>query len=89
MLGLGLGGGFSLAMVLLVDYAADPAASSRLTAMVFLVSYTAAAAAPVLVGALRDATDGFTVPFGLLTVLAVVELALATRLGPRHRGTQR
>ncbi|HLZ38724.1 MAG TPA: MFS transporter [Mycobacteriales bacterium] len=89
VLGLGLGGGFSLAMVLLVDYAADPAASSRLTAMVFLVSYTAAAAAPVLVGALRDATGGFTVPFGLLTGLAVVELALATRLGPRHRGTQR
>jgi CP family cyanate transporter-like MFS transporter len=88
VLGLGLGGGFSLAMVLLVDYAAHPAASSRLTAMVFLVSYTAAAGAPVLVGALRDATDGFTVPFALLAVLAVAELALATRLGPWHRGTQ-
>jgi CP family cyanate transporter-like MFS transporter len=88
VLGLGLGGGFSLAMVLLVDYAADPAASSRLTAMAFLVSYTAAAAAPVLVGALRDATGGFAAPFGLLAVLAVVELTMVTQLGPRHQGTQ-
>jgi MFS transporter, CP family, cyanate transporter len=84
--GLGLGGGFSLALVLVVDFAGDPAASSRLVAMVFLVGYVVAAAAPVLVGALRDATDGFAVPFGLLTVMAVIQAAVGARLGPRHRG---
>jgi CP family cyanate transporter-like MFS transporter len=89
VLGLGLGGGFSLALALLVDYTAPPAASSRLIAMVFLVGCTSAAVAPVGVGALRNATGGFTVPFGLLAVLALAQLAVATRLGPAHRGSQR
>jgi MFS transporter, CP family, cyanate transporter len=86
VLGLGLGGGFSLALVLLVDYAAGPAASSRLAAMAFLVCYSAAALAPVLVGALRDLTGGFGSPFGVLSVMAVAQLALVTTLHPRHRG---
>jgi CP family cyanate transporter-like MFS transporter len=84
---LGIGGGFALGLVLIVDYAAGPSASGRLAAMVFLVCYTAAAVTPVVVGALRDATGGFGLPFGLLTLLAVAQLALATRLRPEHRGT--
>jgi CP family cyanate transporter-like MFS transporter len=87
VLGLGLGGGFSLALVVIVDYSANAMASGRLAAMVFLVGYTSAAVAPVVVGALRDATGGFTVPFALLAVMAVAELAMATRLGPRHRAS--
>jgi MFS transporter, CP family, cyanate transporter len=87
VLGLGLGGGFSLLLVVLVDYAADAGASSGLAAMVFFVGYLAAAAAPVTVGAMRDATGGFTAPFLLLTCLALAELVMATRLGPRHRST--
>jgi CP family cyanate transporter-like MFS transporter len=87
VLGLGLGGGFSLGLVHVVDYAADAGASSRLTAMVFLVSYTAAAIVPVAVGALRDLSGGFTVPFGLLLILALGQLGVATRLRPAHRGT--
>jgi CP family cyanate transporter-like MFS transporter len=55
--------------------------------MVFVIGYSVAAIAPVVVGALRDATGGFTLPFGLLTILAAVQLVLATRLGPSHRGT--
>lgn len=88
LLGAGLGGGFALSLVLIVDYAATSAASSRLAAMVFLVGYTTAAIAPVLVGALRDSTGGFAVPFGVLTVLAVVQLAMATQLGSKHHGSQ-
>ncbi len=86
VVGFGLGGGFSLALVRVVDYAANPAASSRLVAMVFLVGYSVAAVAPVLVGALRDATGGFTVPFAVLTTMAVAEAGIATQLGPQHRG---
>jgi CP family cyanate transporter-like MFS transporter len=85
VVGLGLGGGFSLGLVLVVDYAASPAASSRLAAMTFPVCYTTAAAAPVVVGALHDATGSFTGAFGLLAGMALVQLALATSLGPRHR----
>jgi CP family cyanate transporter-like MFS transporter len=53
----------------------------RLPAMTFLVCYTTAALAPVLVGALHDATGSFGVLFGL----ALVQLALAFSLGPRFR----
>jgi CP family cyanate transporter-like MFS transporter len=87
IVGLGLGGGFSLGLVLVVDYAAGPGAAGRLTAMVFLVCYTGAAITPVVVGALRDATGGFGLPFGLLTLIAVTQFTLATRLRPAHRGT--
>lgn len=89
VLGLGLGGGFSLGLVVLADYAADAGAATRLAAMVFLVCYSVAALAPVVVGALHDATGGFTTPFGLLIAVAGIELALATRLGPAHRGAVR
>jgi MFS transporter, CP family, cyanate transporter len=85
VVGLGLGGGFSLGLVLVVDYAANPAASSRLAAMTFLVCYTTGALAPVLVGALHDASGSFTGAFGVLAGMALIQLALATSLGPRHR----
>lgn len=85
VVGLGLGGGFSLALVLVVDFAGNPAASSRLVAMVFLVGYAVAAVTPVALGVLRDATGGFTAPFGVLTVMAVLEAAIGTQLGPQYR----
>jgi MFS transporter, CP family, cyanate transporter len=87
VLGLGLGGGFSLALVLLSDLAASPATAGRLAAMTFLVCYSAAAVAPVLVGALHDATGAYATPFGLLALLAGAELALATRFRPTLRGS--
>jgi CP family cyanate transporter-like MFS transporter len=88
VLGLGLGGGFALALLVLSDLAATPAAAARLGAMTFLLCYSAAATAPVLVGALIDAT-GYGLPFGLLAVVACAELALATRLRPALRGSVR
>lgn len=86
-IGLGLGGGFSLALLVVVDYSTDPGASSRLAAMVFLVGYSAGAVVPVITGALRDATGGFGLPFGLLAAVAVAQLLVATRLSPVNRGT--
>lgn len=82
VLGAGLGAGFALGLLLLVDHAATPAASTRLSAMAFLVSYTVAAWGPTLTGALRDATGGFQVPFAALLVVSLVQLATATRLAP-------
>jgi CP family cyanate transporter-like MFS transporter len=89
IVGLGLGGGFSLGLVLVVDYAANPAASSRLAAMTFLVCYTTAAVAPVLVGALHDATGSFRAAFAVLAAMAVAQLVMATSLGPGHRTSVR
>lgn len=89
VLGLGLGGGFSLALLVLADLAATPAAAARLAAMTFLVYYSAASLAPVVVGAAHDATGSFAVPFAALTLVACAELALATRLRPALRDSVR
>ena len=82
LMGLGQGAGFSLGLVKLVDYAPTPAASARLSAMVFLFSYSLASTGPFLFGAVRDATDSFAIPFGALVVVAVVQLVLTPRLRP-------
>lgn len=82
ILGYGLGGGFTLGLALLVDYAPDPTQSAGLSAMAFLASYSIAAAGPLLLGALRDVTGGFRVPFLLLLATGVLQLGLVTRLRP-------
>ena len=80
--GLGQGGGFALGLVKLVDYAPSPAAAARLSALVFLVSYSTASLGPLVFGALRDVTGGFTVPYALLAVVSLGQLALVPRLRP-------
>jgi CP family cyanate transporter-like MFS transporter len=86
ILGLGLGGGFSLALVLLADLSTSPKAAGGVAAMTFLVCYSAAAVAPPLVGALHDAVGGYGPPFAVLACLGCVELAIATRFRPNLRG---
>jgi len=76
VIGFGTGGQFAMALTLLVDAAADPAASRRLSGMAFLVGYLLAAAGPAAVGVLYDATGGFTASFLALTVIGAVTLAL-------------
>lgn len=80
LLGFGTGMAFALGLVLLVDDADTPADASQLSAMVFLLSYTFAALGPTLFGALRDRTGGFTTSWAALSALALVHLALASRL---------
>lgn len=82
VLGFALGSSFPLGLVLLVDYAADPGASGRLSAMAFLVSYGTAAWGPLVLGGLLDLTGGYRVPFALLLAIAVVDLVVVTRLRP-------
>ena len=89
MLGLGLGGGFSLALVVMADLASTPAAAAGLAAMTFLVCYSTASLAPILVGAAHDATGGFALPFAALTLVGCAELAVATRLRPALNGSVR
>ena len=82
LLGLGLGAGFTLGLVLLVDYAPDPAASARLSALAFLVSYVLSAFGPLVSGALRDATGGFTAMLVMLLVAGAAQLLLVPQLRP-------
>lgn len=82
VLGLGQGAAFSLALVLLVDYAKTPAGSGRLTAMAFFVSYTIASFGPTVMGALRDLTGDFQVIWLLMTLMMVVQTALVMQMKP-------
>jgi CP family cyanate transporter-like MFS transporter len=82
LLAWGQGGGFALGLVKLVDYAPTPAASARLSALVFLVSYSTASLGPFLFGAVHDATGSFTVPFAGLFAVAAVQMTLVPRLRP-------
>jgi MFS transporter, CP family, cyanate transporter len=82
VLGLGQGAAFSLALVLLVDYAETPAGSGRLTAMAFFVSYTIASFGPTAMGALRDLTGSFQVIWLLMAFLTLVQVALAMQMRP-------
>jgi CP family cyanate transporter-like MFS transporter len=82
LMGLGQGGGFSLGLVKLVDYAPTPAASARLSALAFLISYSTASLGPLLFGVLHDMTDSFTLPYTVLAGVLVVQLMLVPRLRP-------
>jgi CP family cyanate transporter-like MFS transporter len=85
VLGFGQGASFALGLVLMVDYADSPAASARLAGLAFFVSYTLASFGPATLGALRDATGGFTAVWMTLTLLTIVQLALAVLLRPGLR----
>jgi CP family cyanate transporter-like MFS transporter len=83
VLGLGAGGLFPLALTLPLDYSADADEAGRLIAMTFFVGYVVAAVGPVAVGALRDATGGYAVPFVALAALSVGMLAASLRFRPQ------
>jgi CP family cyanate transporter-like MFS transporter len=82
VLGLGQGAAFSLALVLLVDYAETPAGSGRLTAMTFFVSYTIASFGPTVTGALRDLTGNFKAIWLMMALLTLAQMALAMQMRP-------
>jgi len=87
ILGLGLGGGFTLGLVLIADLAGSPAAATGIAAMTFLVCYLTASTAPIAVGALHDLSGGFTAPFGALALVAAMQFVIAARLRPHLRGS--
>ena len=83
VLGTGVGGLFPLALTLPLDYSANADEAGRVTAMTFFVGYVVAALGPVAVGALRDATGGYAVPFVALAALSVAMLVASSRFRPR------
>jgi CP family cyanate transporter-like MFS transporter len=82
VLGLGVGGLFPLALTLPLDYSTNADEAARVTAMTFFVGYVVAAVGPVAVGALRDATGGYAVPFVALATLSLGMLAVSPRFRP-------
>ncbi len=82
VLGLGMGASFAIGLVLMVDYAATPAASARLAGMAFFFSYTMASLGPAVMGAVRDATGGFEAVWMALALLMVAQIAVSWLLRP-------
>ncbi|WP_239502045.1 CynX/NimT family MFS transporter, partial [Streptomyces qinglanensis] len=66
LLGLGQGGALGLALTLMVLRSADAHTAARLSGMAQTWGYLLAAAGPLLLGAVHQATDGWTVPIVLL-----------------------
>lgn len=72
LFGLGLGGSSPLALVVLVDYAGSPSNAARLGAMMMLIAYPIGAVGPLILGAVKDATGGFSLGYGIILILAVL-----------------
>jgi CP family cyanate transporter-like MFS transporter len=79
-LGVGHGGLFTLVLTLPVVISRDAGEAGRISAMAFFVGYACAAVAPVLVGALRDATGDFVLAFAVMGGLGLLSLLPIARL---------
>lgn len=80
----GLGGGFTLAMTLPLDNTSSVEEANVWNAFTLTVGYLLAAAGPLTVGELRDATGSFGLAIWLLVVLAALLVVLAAVLRPRQ-----
>lgn len=82
----GFGGGATMLLCLTVpfDLEHDPAAVGELTGWMLGLGYLISAIGPALVGALRDLSGGFVVPFAVVVALALVDTSMAIAL-PRLR----
>lgn len=86
ILGLGVGGQFALALTVLGGIGGTPSESAAATGMALFVGYLLAAAGPVLTGALRNQTGGYTVPFAALAIFALPVLLAGVRSCNRRQG---
>ncbi|MCP2337259.1 CynX/NimT family MFS transporter [Actinomadura rupiterrae] len=74
VLGLGQGASFALALSMIGLRSPDAATAAQLSGMVQGVGYLISALGPLLIGALHDATSGWTVPVALVVAIALLEI---------------
>jgi CP family cyanate transporter-like MFS transporter len=86
LLAFGTGGAFTLAMTLPLDNTANAEEANAWNAFVLLVSYVVAAAGPLLMGYLRDATESFHLSLWLMVGVSTVMLMSTPFLRPYHHG---
>jgi len=82
IIAFGTGGAFSLALTLPLDNTTTPQQTSSWNAFVMLVSYTIAAAGPLAVGWLRDASGDFGSSLWMIMVVSSLMLATTPFLRP-------
>ena len=85
MIAFGVGGSFTLAMILPLDNAADGHDANAWTAFVMGIGYFAGALGPLLLGILRDSTGDFRIPLWILAAVALLMFALSPFLQPHHQ----
>ncbi|MFO7192381.1 MULTISPECIES: MFS transporter [Thermocrispum] len=85
--GFGIGGASSLALVTVQDEATSPEDATRLSAMSMLLSFTAGAASPFLMGALSDLTGGLGPSFWLCFAVSAAGILLLVGMHPAERRT--
>jgi CP family cyanate transporter-like MFS transporter len=68
---------------LLSEYSKNAESAARLTAMAFFITYTIAAAGPLIAGALLDFFDSWSLVFSVLGTAALLQLLTVV---PLRRG---
>ncbi len=84
LIAFGTGGSFTLAMTLPLDNAANADEANSWNAFVLLVSYVIAAAGPLLVGQIRDASGSFHPALWMIAAVGVVMLGATPFMQPHH-----
>jgi MFS transporter, CP family, cyanate transporter len=84
LLAFGTGGSFTLSMTLPLDNTRHADETGAWNAFVLLVSYTVAAAGPLALGQLRDASGTFQSSLWLLVAVSAAMVALTPFLQPHH-----
>jgi CP family cyanate transporter-like MFS transporter len=88
-IGIGHGGLFPLVLALPVSASRDADHARRLSGMAFFVGYACAAAAPLIVGLLRDSNGNFHLSFAILAVAALAIIWPIVRCSPRRLAAMR
>jgi CP family cyanate transporter-like MFS transporter len=83
LLGVGLGGAFSLSMVLALDHSPRPEAAGMLAAFMQGAGFMIAALAPFITGAMREWSGGFGMAWTYLGVVVLMMLPLTLCFDPR------
>ncbi len=78
--GAALGAGFAMGLALLSEFAADGAASARLTAMAFAVAYLCGAVGPLIAGRILDVSGSWELVYALLAAVGLAQFATVPAL---------
>jgi MFS transporter, CP family, cyanate transporter len=89
VLGAAIGPLFPLTMTLPLDAADRPAEVASLAGLMLGVGYTLSALSPLLLGAIRDATGGFTGVLWALVAVAAALVAVDVSLSPARLASGR
>jgi CP family cyanate transporter-like MFS transporter len=84
VMGIGLGGMFTMVLTLPTDVAHDAREAGGASALMLLVGYLIASAAPFVLGAARDASGSFASGLWLLVALTATMIPIAWVMAP-HR----